>query len=65
MSTNHTLISILAQITVWIIAPCLLCFGLSIIYRNWKHDREQKRKWAEEGVRQHSVRQKTIYLEKL
>jgi hypothetical protein len=54
-----------ALITLWIICPILLSYGLLLVYRQWRADREQKRKWAEEGVKQHSVRERRIYLEKL
>jgi hypothetical protein len=60
-----TLQYILALLTLWIICPILLSYGLLLVYRQWRADREQKRKWAEEGVKQHSVRERRIYLEKL
>jgi hypothetical protein len=53
-----------ALVTLWVICPILLSYGLLLVYRQWRADREQKRKWAEEGVKQHSVRNKKIYLEK-
>jgi hypothetical protein len=54
-----------ALITLWIICPILLSYGLLLVYRQWRADREQKRKWAEEGVKQHSVKKKQLYIERL
>jgi hypothetical protein len=61
----NLLTQLCALITLWIICPILLSYGLLLVYRQWRADREQKRKWAEEGVKQHSVRERRIYLEKL
>jgi hypothetical protein len=59
-----TLQYILAQVTLWIVCPILLSYGLLLVYRHKRADREQKRKWAEEGVKQSATREQKIYLER-
>jgi hypothetical protein len=54
-----------AQVTLWIVCPILLSYGLLLVYRHKREDREQRRKWREEGVKQHSVKERRLYLEKL
>jgi hypothetical protein len=54
-----------AKVTLWIVCPILLSYGLLLVYRHKREDREQRRKWREEGVKQHSVTERRLYLEKL
>jgi hypothetical protein len=53
-----------ALVTLFVACPILLSYGLLLVYRQWRADREQKRKWAEEGVKQSATREQKIYLER-
>jgi hypothetical protein len=54
-----------ALVTLFVACPILLSYGLLLVYRQWRADREQKRKWAEEGVKQHSVKNQELYIERV